>query len=112
MKYLFLAAATLLSFGCASPAAPNNALEARGLELVEARCSVCHATGRAGASPNPEAPVFRQLSERYPVQDLEEALAEGINVGHPAMPQFAFPPEDVDAIVAYLQSIQTGERDR
>jgi mono/diheme cytochrome c family protein len=40
------------------------------------------------------------------VDSLEEAFAEGISVGHPAMPQFAFAPDDVRALVAYLQSIQ------
>jgi hypothetical protein len=40
------------------------------------------------------------------VANLEEALAEGISVGHPAMPQFQFSPEDADALIAYLESIQ------
>jgi hypothetical protein len=47
------------------------------------------------------------LSANYRVDTLEEALAEGISVGHPAMPQFAFAPEEVDALIAYLDSIQT-----
>jgi hypothetical protein len=40
------------------------------------------------------------------VSDLEEALAEGISVGHPAMPEFQFAPDDVSDLVGYLQSIQ------
>jgi mono/diheme cytochrome c family protein len=55
----------------------------------------------------PEAPPFRTLSERYPVTALEEAFAEGILVGHPAMPEFRFEPHEIDAIIAYLQSVQT-----
>jgi len=42
----------------------------------------------------------------YPVSDLEEALAEGILSGHPAMPEFAFEPDEIDAIIAYLESLQ------
>jgi mono/diheme cytochrome c family protein len=86
--------------------APQQTPEARGQTLVEANCGACHATGSSGDSPAPEAPAFRTLSQNYRVAQLQEALAEGISVGHPAMPEFAFPPEDVDAIVAYLESIQ------
>jgi cytochrome c len=78
----------------------------RGAAIAEANCSSCHAVGRGGESPAPEAPPFRRLSQHYRVADLEEALGEGISVGHPAMPQFAFAPEDVDALILYLESIQ------
>lgn len=109
----------LLAFGailfvtaCAShapDASPSR--EERGLALAEQHCSTCHAVGRTGDSPAPEAPPFRRLSENYRVDSLEEALAEGISVGHPAMPQFQFAPEDIDALVAYLQSIQEPQGD-
>ena len=78
----------------------------RGEALLTRNCARCHATGPAGASPHPEAPPFRTLSRRYPVEGLAEALAEGLFVGHPDMPQFAFEPRDVGAIISYLKSIQ------
>ena len=62
----------------------------RGEALLTRNCARCHATGTAGLSPHPEAPPFRTLSRRYPVEGLAEALAEGLFVGHPDMPQFAF----------------------
>ena len=34
------------------------------------------------------APPFRDLPKRYPVENLAEALAEGIVTGHPARPRF------------------------
>jgi mono/diheme cytochrome c family protein len=102
----FAACAAVLAACAGHEEAPRQSPEARGQALVEASCGACHATGRSGDSPAPEAPAFRTLSRNYRVALLEEALAEGISVGHPAMPEFAFPPEDVDAIVAYLQSIQ------
>ncbi len=43
----------------------------------------CHAIGRSGDSPNKDAPAFRTLGQRYPVDSLEEALGEGILSGHP-----------------------------
>jgi mono/diheme cytochrome c family protein len=78
----------------------------RGEALLAKSCARCHAIGRAGASPHPEAPPFRTLARRYPIDGLGEALAEGLSVGHPDMPEFAFGPEDVGAILAYLKSIQ------
>lgn len=108
MKRVLLIAALISISGCASQAQTAQPTpEARGQALVQSNCGTCHAVGVSDQSPAPEAPAFRTLSENYRVADLEEALAEGISVGHPAMPQFQFEPEDVDAIIAYLQSIQT-----
>ncbi len=78
----------------------------RGRSLVEANCSSCHAVGNIDASPAPEAPPFRRLSEGYRVSTLEEALTKGISAGHPAMPEFEFSIEEVGSIVVYLQSVQ------
>jgi mono/diheme cytochrome c family protein len=69
-------------------------------------CSRCHAVDRAGTSPHPEAPAFRTLGERYPIDSLAEALAEGLMTGHPDMPEFVFEIDEVKAILAYLHSIQ------
>ncbi len=79
----------------------------RGHDLVQNDCSMCHAIGPTGDSPNPLAPRFRELHKRYPIEDLAEALSEGIMVGHPQMPQFRFGSGEVADIIAYLQSIQT-----
>ena len=46
------------------------------------------------------------LARRYPIEELEEALGEGIVTGHPHMPEFCFGADDVGAIIAYLKSIQ------
>ncbi len=78
----------------------------RGRTILEANCGRCHATGAEGTSPLAAAPPFRTLGERYPVSDLEEALAEGILTGHPEMPEFSFDPDEIDSIIAYLQSLQ------
>ncbi|MEQ1490128.1 MAG: cytochrome c [Terricaulis sp.] len=91
--------------GCASNEEQTGA-GARGEAIVSANCSSCHAIGRSGDSPASQAPPFRTLSQNYPVSDLEEALVEGISVGHPAMPQFAFTSQDAHAVVLYLQTIQ------
>ena len=78
----------------------------KGQRVAEAYCSGCHAVGRADASPHPEAPALRNISETYPVAAIGEALAEGIMVGHPDMPVYAFEPAEIDALIAYLENIQ------
>lgn len=74
--------------------------------LAEEICSRCHAIGSDGESSHADAPKFRNLHELYPVNDLEEALGEGIITGHPDMPEIAFEPEDAGALIDYMISIQ------
>ena len=78
----------------------------QGLALVQTHCSECHAIGISGTSPLPLAPPFRDLHKRYPVEHLEEAFAEGIMTGHSEMPQFRFEPDQIDDLIAYLQSLE------
>lgn len=77
-----------------------------GEEIAANLCSGCHAVGRSGASPHPDALPFRKISMHYSVRSLEEALGEGILVGHPDMPPFQLPPEDIDNLLSYIESIQ------
>ena len=77
-----------------------------GEALLTKNCGPCHAVGKSGDSPRKEAPPFRTLGQRYPVESLEEALGEGIITGHPDMPEFSFDADEVSAIIAYLKSIQ------
>jgi cytochrome c len=81
-------------------------LQERGRALVTEKCASCHAVERRGASPRADAPAFRTIGRRYPVEALEEALGEGILSGHPDMPEFVFNGEDVGAIISYLKAIQ------
>lgn len=80
-----------------------------GRAIAEARCASCHAVGPSGASPLPPAPPLRELHRRYPVEHLAEALAEGIAVGHPAMPEVVLEPPEIDAFIAYLQSLEPSD---
>lgn len=68
----------------------------RGQVIAEKHCARCHAIGSAGNSPMGLAPPFLDLSQRYPIETLAEALAEGIVTGHPAM-HFTFHPREIDA---------------
>jgi cytochrome c len=79
---------------------------ARGKAYAQTHCARCHAIGMTGESPFKPAPPFRTLHERYPVEKLEEALAEGIVAGHPAMPEFRLDPRQIDEFVAFLKSLE------
>jgi mono/diheme cytochrome c family protein len=89
----------------ASPAWGQSEIE-RGRLLVEANCRGCHAIGLADASPHPDAPPFRTLSERYPIDSLAETLTKGIPTKHPDMPDFLATASQIDEITAYILSLQ------
>jgi cytochrome c len=109
MKLLILALSMIVASAVIVPAAVHaedaDVLK-QGQALLAKECSRCHGIGRSDASRHPQAPLFRTLSKRYPIESLEEALGEGIISGHPDMPEFQFDADDVGAIVAYLKSIQ------
>ena len=82
----------------------------RGRAFAQRHCATCHAIGPTGESPYSPAPPFRTLHERYDVEALAEALAEGIVVGHGGarqMPQFVLSPAEIDDLLAYLKSLET-----
>jgi len=98
-----LAAVLILAAGAASALEPD---EQRGLTFVKTNCSMCHAIGKYDESPLPVAPPFRTLHERYPVENLQESLAEGIVTGHPSMPQFQLEPDQINDVIAYLKTLE------
>jgi mono/diheme cytochrome c family protein len=77
----------------------------RGQALVMQNCSGCHAVGITGESPNPKAPPFRQLSERFPIDALEETFIGTIDTGHPGMPVFEASQQQIDDILDYIASV-------
>jgi cytochrome c len=92
----------------AAPAAGEESADVikHGEALLTKNCARCHAIGRSGVSTHPEAPAFRTLSQKYAIDGLAEALAEGFSTGHPDMPEFVFEVDEVGAIIGYLKSIQ------
>jgi mono/diheme cytochrome c family protein len=107
-RNIWWAAALCVSAFCASApaiAAADDAV-AQGEAILQKNCSRCHAIGTTGKSTHPQAPPFRDVVTRYPVEDLEESLAEGIVSGHPDMPEFTFTPDEINAIVAYLNDLK------
>jgi mono/diheme cytochrome c family protein len=80
----------------------------RGKDLAQQNSSPCHAVGRTGASPYRLAPPFRTLNRKYNVENLAEALAEGIVVGNTGarqMPMFVLSVDEIEDVIAYLKSL-------
>ena len=80
--------------------------EQRGRTFVQANCSGCHSIDKVSPSPLRDAPPFRMLHLRYPVESLQEALAEGIVTGHPSMPEFRLDPGQVNDIITFLKTLE------
>lgn len=91
------------------PSGPPEDLSASvvaGERLASERCGTCHAISRTGDSPLASAPPLREIPGRYPVEHLEEALAEGIIVAHDApMPAFQMEPGEIADILAYMRTL-------
>lgn len=80
-------------------------LAAEGKAIAETLCGRCHAVGKSDVSKLPIAPPFRTFAAKWPVESLEEALAEGIITGHPDMPVFQFEPDQIAALIEHLHAI-------
>jgi cytochrome c len=78
-----LLSVVLVLVAAAALAQDKRAQEGRGEGLLTSNCGRCHAVGRTGNSTHPQAPPFRTLGQRYPIEVLAEALAEGLSSGHP-----------------------------
>lgn len=115
---LWILLGALALAGCAGEAVRQNGTEPmimgsadRGAILVRQNCAGCHAVERSGDSPMAAAPPFRDMGVQYPVQDLQEAFAEGLVTAHPAMPAFEFEPAQIADVIAYLENVSgTGQR--
>ncbi len=77
----------------------------KGRKLAQEKCSICHSVTKTGDSPNKDAPPFRTFADRWPLESLEEALAEGIVTGHEGMPEFVLDPPEIDAFLTFLEEL-------
>jgi mono/diheme cytochrome c family protein len=104
-----LSLAAFLSVLCSASASSAGEADqiARGREIAEAHCAICHAVGLTDASPteiNVET-AFRLLYKRYPIEMLVEAAKSGSISAHDEMPGFDFTLEEAQALLAYIDSL-------
>jgi mono/diheme cytochrome c family protein len=88
------------------PAFAAPTAEQRGKAFARANCARCHAIDRVSKSPLKIAPPFRTLHQRYPIETLEEAFAEGIYTGHADMPAFELDPDQIHDLLSYLKTLE------
>jgi cytochrome c len=101
-----LLGAVALTFIVLTPAAGASPDEQRGRTFAINNCARCHAIDRVSQSPLRIAPPFRNLHKRYPIENLVEALAEGIQTGHPTMPEFQLDPDQIHDLMSYLKTLE------
>ena len=106
MRISILLATVVGAFLIVTTSYAQEAVVDRGRAFAQTNCSRCHAIGPVGESPLPKAPPFRTLHLRYPVEDIVEALAEGIRTAHPAMPEFQLDGAQIADLIAYLKSLE------
>ena len=98
-------AAALLAFAALTPAAHAQSTQ-RGVVIARTYCVQCHSIDKLSPSPLTVAPPFRDLHKKYPVEQLQELLAEGIVTGHPSMPEFRLAADQINDFIAFLKSLQ------
>ncbi|MBI3701617.1 MAG: cytochrome c [Afipia sp.] len=98
--FMFATLALIAPVLAASPSAE------RGRAFAATNCARCHSIDKVTASTLSIAPPFRTLHKRYPVESLEEALAEGIVTGHPTMPEFELDPGQVTDLINFLKTLE------
>jgi cytochrome c len=78
----------------------------RGKTFALTNCARCHSIDRVTQSPLKIAPPFRILHKRYPIESLGESLAEGIQTGHPTMPEFQLDPDQIYDLLSFLKTLE------
>lgn len=102
-RIVAVVASFLALSGTAIAASPS---EQRGQFFARTNCARCHSIDKVTASPLREAPPFRDLHRRYPIESIAEALAEGIYTGHPSMPEFQLPPDQINDLISFMRTLQ------
>jgi mono/diheme cytochrome c family protein len=96
---------SLLVAGANGTAAGSSESEIDGRLLLQKNCGRCHSIDATGQSPLEQAPAFREIYLKYPIEQLEYGFAEGMGSKHREMPQIQFSSEQVSAILNYLGGI-------
>lgn len=89
------------------------ALVERGHAIAEQTCLRCHREFESDPVRNPAAPALATFGQRWPLEDMQEALAEGITVSHENtdMPEFSFSPETINELLAYFADLTKRAKD-
>ena len=100
-----------MAFRCfAETAAAQDAKVAKGEKVyTDQKCQLCHSIGDKGNKKGPLDGVAGKLSAdelRQWIVDAKGMTAKTKSARKPDMKNYALPKEDVDALVAYMQTLK------
>jgi mono/diheme cytochrome c family protein len=77
-----------------------------GENLYREKCVICHGLkgngeGPAGAGFSPRPADFTK-PKFWEKKDIDQFIAKTVKKGHPPMPAFNLPPEEIKAIIDYI----------
>lgn len=103
---LVIALASLSTPAFAADDGKSSQIE-NGRDIAEAHCAPCHAIEKDDASPTRtnENTAFRDLYKRFPIEMLVKAAKTGSIDGHDEMPAFDFSMDEINALLAYIDSL-------
>ena len=82
-------------------------LECPVAAIAQARCATCHLLGKEiGRSANESAPSFARIADIPGM--TATALRAALNTSHHTMTNLVVEGDEVDSIIAYIQSLKTG----
>ena len=107
MKLLVIATVAL---GLGVPAFAQDAKVERGQKVyTDQKCSLCHSIGGHGNAKGPLDNVGTKLTAdeiRQWITDAKGMTAKAKATRKPEMKHYTLPKEDVDSLVAYLQTLK------
>lgn len=104
---LALGAAVLSACQTAPPVPPKPGDPVEGKIVSEQLCASCHAIEAGKPSPNPAAPPFTEVLDRYGARVLAKDLENAVSISHLRMPTFYLGDGHGNDIVAYLESMKS-----
>ena len=102
--------AVMLCLGFAAAAAAQDAKVTKGQQLfADQKCTLCHSVGDKGNKKGPLDDVGTKMSAdelRMWITDAKAMTAKAKATRKPEMKAYTLPKDDVDALVAYLQTLK------
>lgn len=103
-----IAFAAALLAGCQSTPPPIHVGDAvEGRQVAEQLCASCHAIDLGKTSPNPAAPPFGEVLDRYGADALARDLDNAVPISHLRMPTFYLGDGHAEDLVAYLRAMKS-----
>jgi mono/diheme cytochrome c family protein len=107
-RVLTMVAAAVLSWPLAASAQDAKVQQGQKV-FADQKCSLCHSVGGKGNAKGPLDAVGSKLSAdeiRQWITDAKGMTAKTKATRKPEMKQYSLPKDDVDAVVAYMQTLK------